>query len=250
MNPAPPEASKDKGENGKEEKEQAAIEEAPQETSQEANEESAKNDTETAQESENEKAAETAETPAESPAFGPPALDASIVKKLEEERRQLAERQKEVETKREKFKQSLQGAGGPNPKARKAPFVSDGEIEGAVRRLDLTGFPKSVVDRLMGKYDITIQIKRVSALDHRSIYLNAAETDKGVYRSQRSSGLFEVFTLSPQSVRRMVELEEAEMKRRGLNPVKTRVVEVVFAPMAVGGDVDFAIKEFQYESLE
>ena len=57
-------------------------------------------------------------------------------------------------------------------------------------------------------------------------------------------------TLSAKSVRRMVELEEEEMRRRQLNPLKTRVREVVFGLTKVAGDVDLKITRFRYDMIE
>jgi len=146
---------------------------------------------------------------------------------------------------------SITNAAGANQGSGvQAPFASAGSERGTVRSIDIAIAPKSIQERFMTKYRISVQNKRVSGGSHQS-YINAVTTNRGTYVNSGAPGYYEVMTLSKEVLARMAELEEAELLKRNLDPKRSRVLEVVFGLReAPSGDVDLAVTRFRAEPIQ
>lgn len=123
---------------------------------------------------------------------------------------------------------------------------------GTIRELDLSGQPQAVVDQVMAKYRLRITQKVVSGESNQN-FLSSAATGKGDrYFSGGSNrpGLYQVFELSRESVAKMSRLEEEEIRRREMDPEKTRVKHVVFGiTEPQPAQYDLGILQFEAEPL-
>src|SRR5690606_20301382 len=99
--------------------------------------------------------------------------------------------------------------------------------EGAIRELDMEGFPQKVMDQVMKRYGLRVVQRELKAGFAGQNFLSSASrggTDKYFGGMIAQPGVYEVFQLSRQSVAHMSRLEEAAIKERGMNPLQTRVI--------------------------
>jgi len=131
-----------------------------------------------------------------------------------------------------------------------APFASAGSDRGTVRRIDMALYPKSVQERFMTKYRITIQNKMVRGGSQQS-FINAVTTNHGTYLNSGGTGYYEVMTLPKEVLSRIAELEEQELRKRNLDPLRSRILEVVFGLREFpNGDVDLVVSRFRAEPIQ
>ncbi|MFH0792986.1 MAG: cell envelope integrity protein TolA [bacterium] len=160
-------------------------------------------------------------------------------KSLEVKRLELAQTHKELrEQIQSQWSQEERSAG---PK-------TEGSLRGAVRTLELKDQPEEVVNKVLQRYKIKIFVQYVDRPDSYN-FLNSASTQHETYYRRAGSGLSEVFQISPEAVAKMASLETEEIRRRGLDPQKTRVVETVFGIVQVGSDYDLGVLRMQVEPL-
>jgi hypothetical protein len=194
--------------------------------------------------------AEEAASPPPPPATTVQRLFSDQVKQeLERDRQELAMVRTELEKEQTLMhgkivKESIAAEG------RKFQIRTSGDPKGVVRTLELTNYPQAIVDRVLKKYGIRIVRKFVRDQDPQVTYLNTAETREGLFRSQRGMGVFDVFSLTPQAVAKMSELETAEIVRRGHDPNRTRVIEVRFGIVKTGDDYDLGIIDIKVEEIK
>lgn len=178
-----------------------------------------------------------------------PSLSVEAMAALEAQREKLAEARAELEARREKFSTRVTQSAN-KPSRVRTELSAFGSADGVGRRLDLNSHDKRDVARLYAKYGITIEEKYIPAAEPGSMFLNSASAGGSTYHAGTAAGFCEVITFSAKSIRKMVELEEEEMRRRRLAPLKTRVREVVFGLTKTSGDVDLKITRFRYDLIE
>ncbi|MCX8035956.1 MAG: hypothetical protein N3D11_02655 [Candidatus Sumerlaeia bacterium] len=132
----------------------------------------------------------------------------------------------------------------------KRPYTSAGSERGTVREIDMARYPKSMQERFMARYKIKIQSRLVKD-GGRSSYVNAVTTDRGTYLNSGGTGYYEVMTLSGEVLARMAQLEEAELRKRNLNPTRALVREIVFGLREEpNGQVDLYVTRFRADPIE
>jgi hypothetical protein len=189
-----------------------------------------------------------AKPPEKSAPYSVRRINEAMLRALEEDKKELVMQEKELEQEKDMLRNKIDELAA-RERGRKFMASTEGIEDGAARRLVLSDYPQSIVDRILERYNIRISIRYISA-DKASTYLNLAETRKGTYYSRPGSGIYEVFQLSRKAVTKMVGLEIEEMKRRGLDPNRTRVIEVHFGIVKRGDDYDLGIMKFKAEEIE
>lgn len=126
--------------------------------------------------------------------------------------------------------------------------------EGAIRELDLEGYPKDIVDDVMDRYGLQIVMQEMPAGRQGQSFLSSASrggNDRYFGGMTAEAGVYEVFRLSRQSVAEMSRLEEQAIKERGMEPMRTRVIKIVFGIVkAKSGSYDLGVKTFEAEAVE
>jgi len=170
-------------------------------------------------------------------------------KTLEQLRAELEQREAEQRKRKSQLMQEVAAITAQAPGA-KRPYVSDGAEQGTIREINIARYPKSMQERFFKRFHIKIQIKYLSGGSH-SGFVNAVITDRGTYESHGGSGYYEVMTISPQLNRRMAQLELQELQRRHLDPLRTRVIEIVFGLREdEDGRVDLCVTRFKAEPIK
>ena len=132
----------------------------------------------------------------------------------------------------------------------KQPFASTGAEQGVVRLIDIKRYPQSMQQRFMRRYNIKIEHKYVRSGRGNS-YINAVLTDKGSYLNRGGTGYYEVMTLSRELLALMADLEEKELRKRSLDPLRSSVREIVFGLReGANGQVDLVVTRFRAEAIE
>lgn len=126
--------------------------------------------------------------------------------------------------------------------------------EGAVRELDLEGFPHDVVDDIMKRYKLKVVTRHIPAGQRGQSFLSSAS--RGANETYFGGGavpegVYEVFQLSRDSVALMSRLEEEALKQRGLEPLKSRVIHINFG-IVKDGDEGYVlgVKSMEAEAVE
>ncbi len=104
-----------------------------------------------------------------------------------------------------------------------------GAQTGAVRTFNLVGDPH-IIDAVLRKYDIKFVTRYLnqSELGQES-YLSQVQTNKGTFaNTARKPGNYDVFSCGPVGTRKLQELEIEALKAAGYNPLKVRLIEIVF----------------------
>jgi hypothetical protein len=106
---------------------------------------------------------------------------------------------------------------------------SDGGVQGAVRLLDVEGFPLEDVIPVLKRYGITYERRNTSPSSGRS-FLNAARTADGTFTNAEAKpgAVYEVMVLSAKAVSMMATREVEALIRDGFDPVRSRVRKIVF----------------------
>lgn len=184
------------------------------------------------------------ETASTAPALLPPEVKAQLREELERLRRQMAAQdieQNRIRTAVHKLEVEAKG--------RNYTFDSDGGRQGAIRTLDVSGFPDEVVHQVFRKYHIYVE-RKVGPSEERPSFLNAAVTDGKTYRSSPVSGLRDVFVLSGSAIAMMSRLETEALVERGFNPGNTRVLEIRFGIVKNAQDEwDLGVTKLETEQL-
>lgn len=131
-----------------------------------------------------------------------------------------------LQTRRQKLRESIIRAEVVSA-AKDFELSSDGGMEGAIRTLNIDGFPQEIVDEVFQRYDIIYERRHIKASPGRN-FLNAATTGSGTYRNVAKEGFFNVMTLSPKAMSFMVKLEVEALQARGFEPRNTRVRKIIF----------------------
>lgn len=181
-----------------------------------------------------EAAAKPTPTPAQTPEPTPPPPEPPPTPPPPGDREQLMQ---ELAAEREQLRAKLQQqrelaaamTPSPPPPVARNPESGDSGV-GTIRSLDFEGWPKNVVDEMMARYDLRVTQRRVSSGSNQSFLSSAANERGDRFYADRNSrpGVYQVFELSRKCVATMSRLEEAEIKRRGWKPERTRVKEVRF----------------------
>jgi len=169
---------------------------------------------------------------------------------IEQFRAQQEKIQQDLEARKSRVMTQVSGFAPAQGPGVKRPYSSAGSDRGVIRELDISKFPVEMQERFKARYGITIQVRRVEGGSPQS-YVNAVTTDHGTYLSSGGSGVFEVMTLSKKVLARIAELEEQELRKRNLDPLRSRVIEVVFGLREDDrGLVDLVITRFRAEPIQ
>jgi len=169
---------------------------------------------------------------------------------LEQFRAEQQKRQQELEARKSKIMTQIASIAPAEAPGVKRPYSSAGSDRGTVRELDIAHYPREMQARFLVRYDIKIQTKMVEG-NPRQSYVNAVVTDRGTYLNSGGRGIYEVMTLSKKVLARMAELEEEELRKRKLDPLRSRVIEVVFGLReGDNGQVDLVVSRFRAEAIE
>lgn len=126
---------------------------------------------------------------------------------------------------------------------------------GTVRELDLSGYPQGATDRVMQRYGLRITERAVAAGVPQTFLSSASSPDGGRFLSDRAGasnapGIYHVFLLSAKSVAVMSQLEDAELAKRNLDPLRTRVTHVKFGLVGPENDPDLGVILFEAEPVQ
>jgi len=176
------------------------------------------------------------------------AQDSSVNEHLSIERHKLMAELKELEQTRQRIRSQLD-ARLLQAKAHQGKYASIGVARGPVRTINFKGYPRSVVEKIMKRYGISIEQKFVGP-GEPSIFVSYAETDNGVYVNRQGSGFYEVFELSRTALAAMCKLEQEELIRRGYDLNHTTVVKTVFGIVEKDGEYDLGVIELEAKQID
>lgn len=180
-------------------------------------------------------------------------LDEQTLRELEREREELLaslEREKDLAASiADRVVEQMTNHPAPRPAAGPAAGVVQ---LGTVRELDLDGFAEPVVQEIMERYKLRVAEKEVAGGTTQNFLSSASTSDGGRFTADRRAapGIYHVFLLSPKAVETMSRLEEAEIRRRGWDPMRTRVKRVKFGIVGRPPEMDLGIVHFDAEPLQ
>lgn len=125
---------------------------------------------------------------------------------------------------------------------------SDGGLDGAIRTLDVEGFPEHVVIPVLKRYGITYERRYTSPAGGRN-FLNAAVTEQGTFRNVQKEGYYDVLVLSNKAVAFMTTKEIEALQERGYDPRTTRVRKIVFGIVQMQDLYDLDVTQLEVEQI-
>lgn len=150
-------------------------------------------------------------------------------------------------------------AGGTDLPAPRVPLpahygTSDLGPPGAIRKLDLGGYPQSVVDDIMNRYKLRIEHRQIDGGHRGQNFLSSATRGPADNylggRFDVPAGIYEVFLLSRESVAIMSRLEEQALKDEGYEPLKARITKIVFGIVkAEDGEYKLGVKSLDAQAV-
>lgn len=123
--------------------------------------------------------------------------------------------------------------------------TTEGQAEGVIRSLDTMGVPQTLAEEVLGRYGIRIYVDVMDGKGSTMKFLNEARTSQGTYLNEVGRGMFQIFSIPQSAVGRMMRMEVREMERRGMDPARTRVLEVEYGIIRVPGGYDLGITQFK-----
>lgn len=128
-----------------------------------------------------------------------------------------------------------------------------GGIEGAVRELKLEGHPPEVLEQIMNRYNLRVVLREFKSGSRGQNFLSSASKGPGEQYFGGLSvppGVYEVFQLNQETVGLMSRLEEDAIRKQGLEPLKTRVIRVVFGIVnSEGGGYELGVLSLEAERV-
>jgi len=169
---------------------------------------------------------------------------------LDQFRDQLQKTQQDLEARKSKVMTQIASIAPVEGPGIKRSYSSAGSDHGVIREIDISRYPREMQLRFMARYDIKIEKKMVKATSTRS-YINAVVTDRGSYVNTGGPGYCEVMVLSKKTLARIAELEEQELRKRKMDPLRSRVLEVVFGLREdENGQVELVVTRFRAEAID
>lgn len=130
---------------------------------------------------------------------------------------------------------------------------SGGGPEGAVRELNLEGFPDNVVEDIMRRYKLQVVLREYRQGGRGASFLSSASRGPGERFFGGLSvppGVYEVFQLNQETVGLMSQLEEKAIRERGLEPLKSRVIHIVFGIVnSPAGGYELGVQSLEVEKV-
>lgn len=124
-----------------------------------------------------------------------------------------------------------------------------GVANGPARGLDTTGVPQDVAEKVLSRYGIQIFYKDVSGEKTEYGFLNEARTSAGTFYNRAGHGVFQVISFGQIALSRMMQLEDDEMRKRGLDPAVTRVVEISYGIVATTKGYDLGVIKMEVAAI-
>ena len=183
----------------------------------------------------------------------PPPLEmaahtSSIEQQLRIERRKLQAEFKRLDDQKKTISSQL-NARLALAQVKKGKYRTKGPAKGPVRAIDFKGYPESVVQDVMKRYDIRVEQKFVDA-NMQPSFLSYAETNEGVYLNREGSGYYEVFVLGRPALAKMSKLEHEELIKMGHNLNQTTVERAVFGIVKRDEAYDLGLIEFEARPID
>lgn len=129
---------------------------------------------------------------------------------------------------------------------------SDEGPQGAIRELTLDGYPQKVVDGIMDRYNLHVTMQTVKGGRRGQSFLSSAASGGDQYFGGMTvpAGVYEVFQLSRETVALMSRLEEKALCDRGFEPLRARVIRIVFGIVETkNGEYALGVKSLEAESV-
>lgn len=179
-------------------------------------------------------------------------LDDQTLRELERERERLrAELERERQL-AEAIAERAMGQAARSPDRAPAPAAGGGSVPlGTVRELSLDGYPEHVVQEIMDRYELRVVEKAVAGGSNQNFLSSASTAEGGRFIADRGGapGVYQVFMLSRKAVATMSRLEEEEIRRRGLDPMRTRVTRVKFGIVGHPPETDLGVLLLEAQPL-
>ncbi len=122
--------------------------------------------------------------------------------------------------------------------------------DGVVRSVDTSDVSDAVADEVLRHWGFNVMIQRLEpgqAVGSR--YLSSVETSAGKFVGASVSGVYRILTFGDGTIRRLMQLEEAELARRGIDLSTVRVKRVIFGIVPAGSQYDLGIIRLDTEPI-
>jgi len=177
---------------------------------------------------------------------------ANDIKRLDAIAEKLLDQQERIEAKAtgiesEINRRMLEVAG------RKFLFDSDGGREGMIKVLNIEGFPQDLVKRVLARYGITIQYRKVTTedLENSRTFFNAVAAEEGDFTAITQDGYYEVFSLSSKAVAMLSAIERKHLNDMRHNPAQTRIRKIEFGIVIdEEGEYGLGVTDIETEVIE
>ncbi|MCE5230913.1 hypothetical protein LLG95_15150 [bacterium] len=134
--------------------------------------------------------------------------------------------------------------------ADKTLFSADPLHTGVIRTVETTDVPNNIADEVLKRWGFRVKLMNLSGgvRGGGSGYLSGIQTSAGRFvNATGQPGLYRVLFLGDDTVRRLVDLENAEMQKKGYDPEKVHITQVVFGIVPKGKEYDLAVTKMMVE---
>jgi hypothetical protein len=133
--------------------------------------------------------------------------------------------------------------------ADKTLFSADPLHTGVIRTVETTDVPNHVADEVLKRWGFRVKLMQLGAgIRGGSGYLSGIQTNAGRFvNATGQPGLYRVLFLGDDTVRRLVELENQEMEKKGYDPQKVHITQVVFGIVGKGKEYDLGVTKMLVE---
>ncbi|MEN6624867.1 MAG: hypothetical protein ABFD69_01420 [Candidatus Sumerlaeia bacterium] len=136
--------------------------------------------------------------------------------------------------------------------ADKTLFAANPMHTGVVRSIETSDVPNQVADEVLVRWGFRTQLMQLGANQHmRGGYLSNADTAAGNFvNATEQAGVYRVLMFSDNTVRRLIRLEDDEMRRRNHDPAKFHIKAVTFGIVPTGSGYDLAVTKMEVEPIK
>lgn len=129
--------------------------------------------------------------------------------------------------------------------------TTEGGQEGAIRSFSSEGVTPKIAEEVYSRYGITsfsqyVDVERTEGQN----YLNSARVGGKQYVRREGRGIFRVLSIPQSAYAHLARLERDALIERGLDPAKTRILEVEFGIASVGNTYDLTVSRIRVAPME
>ena len=128
--------------------------------------------------------------------------------------------------------------------------TTDGLDKGVIRSIDVSDHPPELARSVLARYGIETTVARLDGKGSSYGFLNRAKTSAGTFYNRAGKGVYRVFSIPQALIPELVRMEVDALRRRGMDPARTRVLRVDYGIVNTTRGYALGVKDLEVAPME